>query len=180
MALAPETNPSTTPNDGPVTTSTSTAFEQGESNGLSPQQELAQAREKLGLPPRSANPDDGQTLAILHIGDQTFTGVNGGDQSKIVFQNLSQPGVHAEIDALNQVATSGEDTIGVGGKMLTDREPCIWYCFTTWGNGNIPKAVDQLGLNYLEIRYYEPDESGVLLSGGTIAVISLDILQWLI
>ncbi len=151
------------------------------SGGLPPPEgELVQGREELGMPSRSANPDDGQTLAKLHFGDQTFTGVNGGDPNKIVFQNLSQPGVHAEIDALNQLATSGSDTFGGSGKMLTDRKPCIWYCFTTWEKGNIPKAVDQLGLRYLEIRYYEPGAEDVLQPGGTITIIEPNTLLWLI
>jgi hypothetical protein len=124
---------------------------------------LAQARQKLGLPPRSANPDDGYTAIVLYADDTEYLGVNGNLASKnIVFPNPQQfAGAigHAEIDGLNQLyadrLVSGKS--GGVGIMYVDRMPCTAYCLTEYGNGAIPKAVSLTGLNGLEIYYVGPD-----------------------
>lgn len=130
---------------------------------------LEEKRLELNLGPIGS---DKNTVAILLADDKTYTGTSGGDWQDIQFKNLSRSGVHAEIDALNQlfIDRQASNTKGGGGIMIVDRQPCGAYCVTPYGNGNIPKAVTQSGLYYLQVKF--PGGSAMILSMNLLAYIS--------
>lgn len=64
--------------------------------------------------------------------------------------------------------------------MFVDRPPCTSYCMTEYGNGDIPKAVDQTGLDLLEIFYGEGTDPRVgYRPAGRFTVISPRLFGWI-
>ncbi len=102
-----------------------------------PEDELAQGREELGMPPRSLDPDDKQTFAILKADDKEYWGINGRKPIAIQVNAISRD--HAEIDALNQLFLDRRASGIRGGNavLLVDRPPCP-ACGT---NGGIRSGV---------------------------------------
>lgn len=122
----------------------------------------AQIREELGIPARSLNPDDGQTLAILQADGKEFWGTNGRKSISIQVNAISKD--HAEIDALNQLYIDRQTSGVTGGQgvMWVDRPPCS-ACGI---NGGIRSAVRAVGLDALEV-YFGPgiDKAGGFIPG---------------
>jgi RHS repeat-associated protein len=165
----PDTN---TSNTADTTTNTTVPKSYAEAS-----EELANARIKLGKPPRSRDPDDGQTAVVLYGDGNQYIAVNG--QNTTLFQDIAAPAeTHAEINALNQFYGDRLEagTVGEGGSatMFVDRPPCFAYCYTVNGLGAIDTAVEQIGLDQLIIEYgpgivnYRGES--VLFYGGTIVI----------
>jgi hypothetical protein len=88
------------------------------------EQSLAGGRRVSGMPPRSVNPDDGQTFAILYADGKEYWGVNGDKYIPFNVNAISKS--HAEIDALAQLYQDRTITGDSGGTavMIVDRLPC--------------------------------------------------------
>jgi hypothetical protein len=149
------------------------AFFEGEGNGGSgglppPEDELAQGREELGMPPRSLNPDDKQTFAILKADGKEYWGINGRKPIAIQVNAISRD--HAEIDALNQLFLDRQASGIRGGNaiLLVDRPPCP-ACGT---NGGIRSGVRAAWLDELKVIFGPGlDSGGNLIPGGEITIL---------
>jgi RHS repeat-associated protein len=112
-----------------------------------PLDDAAQARQRLGLPPRSLSPDDSYTVAVLKADKQEFVGVNGRKTIDFPVNAISRD--HAEIDALNQLYGARQSSGITGGTatMVVDRIPCS-ACNQF---GGIRSGVEATGLDLLQV-----------------------------
>jgi len=135
--------PGPTPNPGPATQSPALT-------------DVANARSQLGLPPRSTNPDDGYTVAILRADGNDFWGMNGGKSISFRVNNISK--THAEIDSLNQLVGRRQTTGKTDGRavMAVGRIPCV--------------ACDKYKGIRSGVRAAQLDELEVIYPGGTLIV----------
>ena len=103
----------------------------------------------MGLPPRSTNPDDGYTVAVLKADSHEIWGLNGSKPISFPVNAISK--THAEIDALDQLARIRQASGVQGGRavMTVDRAPCP-ACYP---NGGIRSGVRAAGLDELKVIY---------------------------
>ena len=156
-------NEGDTPSESGKDKPTGEVFFADEGNGA----KTAQLREELGMPARSLNPDDGQTLAILQTDGKEFWGINGRKSISIEVNAISKD--HAEIDALNQLYIDRQASGITGGQgvMWVDRPPCA-ACGI---NGGIRSAVQATVLDALEVIYGPGlDKAGGLIPGGIMLI----------
>ncbi|MEI2583662.1 deaminase [Scytonema sp. PRP1] len=109
--------------------------------------ELAEYRQRLGLPPAGSETDK-STIANLKIGGQSFFGINSSNNPNPRLITLSVNPItktHAEADAFQQAANTGIR----GGKacLRVDRE----LCDACGLRGGVNSMAWQLGIEELEI-----------------------------
>lgn len=124
-------------------------------------QDCVEARKQLGLRPRSINPDDGYTVAVLVVNDTQFYGKSGRQKELRSFRINAISRDHAERDAVDQYnrhrldANVSDKQIGY---MAVDREPC-----DACGKfGGLRRAIEQSGLAELYLLY--PGGSSIIKS----------------
>ncbi|MFD1407922.1 hypothetical protein ACFQ49_07110, partial [Kroppenstedtia eburnea] len=115
--------------------------------------EVAEARKKFGLPPRSGD-DDPYTVAIVRGDGHEFVSKNahGNDKkiSKQLYMNAVSP-THAEADAMYSLYLKRKTEGVIGGKAVitVDKKPC-GFC-----KGALVNMVEQSRLDELQVIYIE-------------------------
>ena len=115
--------------------------------------ELAEYRQRLGLPPAGTEADK-STIAKLEVEDQSFFGINSGSNPnprQITFKVNSITKTHAEADAFQQAADAGVK--GGKARLIVDRD----LCNACGLRGGVNSMAWQLGIEELEI--ITPSES---------------------
>jgi hypothetical protein len=110
-------------------------------------QELAQLREKLGLPPAGSD-NDRSTIAKLEIGERGFFGINSSSnpkQRQITLKINIISKTHAETDAFQQAFDLG--IRGGKARLIVDRD----LCRACGEKGGVKGLAKQLDLDKLEI-----------------------------
>jgi len=121
---------------------------------------------KVGLNKGAKEADKVKVVAKVEIEGQEFYGSNAfsSNQNNPFMDLNARPG-HAEIDALGQAAGS-VNTTGRSAEMWVTESLCSGACLGSKFGGNVPKAMQQMGLEKLTI--HTPTESFVLTPQGVI------------
>lgn len=109
--------------------------------------ELAEYRQRLGLPPAGSETDK-STIAKIEIAGQSFFGINSGSNpnSRQITLNVNPiTKTHAEADAFQQVADAG--IRGGKARLIVDRD----LCAACGIRGGVNSMAWQLGIEELEI-----------------------------
>ena len=106
--------------------------------------------------------DEVEVTALLKVNQKEFWGLNKQWTTEALFKDMGQMWQHAELDALGQAYTQTA-TMGKDAEMWVSECLCGGSCLGARFGGNVPKAMEQMGLKSLLI--HTPTETFMLEPG---------------